>query len=215
MADTYKKLKNRLRGAKKKVKKLVTLETKSGKRVKKFGKKLKHAAVGTPQYRRNKRKFQYWRGVNHYARSQKAFWETIVKRRYRKKIAYERKHFNRYPTGFGVPDKPWNPYGRKVCGWITEEIDKVWAAGWRGVVVSGVRTPAESIGLCEAMCGAPSCAGRCAGATSNHNATTCEKYQGAIDVTDYYNFAYYARKAGSVLKNDLPIDRVHFSYTGH
>jgi len=215
MATAYQRLKNRLRGAKKKVKKLTRLEGKAGKRVKRFGKKLKQATVGTPQYRKRKKKYRYWKGVRHHARSQKAFWETLVKRRYRKKLAYERKHFNQYPGGMNVPVRTWNPYHRKICGWMVEEIDKIWAAGWRGIVVSGVRTPMESQGLCIRMCGRPTCSGTCAGIYSNHNATTCEKYQGAVDVTDYYNFGAYARRVGSVLKNDLPIDRVHYSYSGH
>ena len=90
--------------------------------------------------------------------------------------------------------------------------------GWKGRVVSGYRTPAYSEHLCELMCGAPTCAGRCAGRTTNHagldpNAIPC----GAVDVTDYVNFARVV--AGCPIKpriwNALPSDRVHFSPRGN
>lgn len=105
--------------------------------------------------------------------------------------------------------------GLPVCGWMRPWIQKIRDRGWDGVVVSGVRTPAHSIELCEAMCGAPSCPGRCAGATSNHNATTCAFPQGALDVSDYVEFGYIARQVGAPFHNALPYDPVHFSNSGN
>lgn len=117
-------------------------------------------------------------------------------------------------AGMQTPARSWNPYRRQVCGWMVPIISRAREDGWRGVVVSGVRTPAYSEQLCRAMCGAPTCPGRCAGRNSNHNATTCDKPQGAIDVSDYYTFAACMRKQGEPIKNRLPIDRVHFSASG-
>lgn len=85
--------------------------------------------------------------------------------------------------------------------------------GWVGSLVSGYRTPEYSESLCYAMCGAPSCPGRCAGRATNHAKTT---YPGpAVDVSDYGNFERIQFEIGSPLRNDLPIDPVHFSPSGH
>jgi hypothetical protein len=107
--------------------------------------------------------------------------------------------------------------GKPVPAWMVPWLEKIRARGrWKGGVVSGVRTVAHSISLCRIICGMVSCPGRCAGASSNHNATPpvvmCE---GAIDVSDYLTFAQEARAVGAPFKNDLPADRVHFSCTGH
>lgn len=84
---------------------------------------------------------------------------------------------------------------------------------WGGVLVSGYRTPQYSQSLCFAMCGAPSCPGRCAGVTSNHTKTT---YPGpAVDVSDYGRFESAMSSYGNPLRNDLPYDPVHFSPSGH
>src|SRR5262245_25274815 len=45
--------------------------------------------------------------------------------------------------------------GRAVPNWIAGELTRARAYGWRGYVVSGVRTSAYSERLCFAMCGAP------------------------------------------------------------
>lgn len=86
---------------------------------------------------------------------------------------------------------------------------------WHGVVVSGYRTPAYSEHLCYVMCGAPTCAGRCAGRNTNHAWT--EPPRGAIDVSDYQRFGFLMQfcPIKPHIFNDLPIDRVHFSPTGH
>ena len=85
--------------------------------------------------------------------------------------------------------------------------------GWNGSLVSGYRTPAYSTSLCYGICGAPSCPGRCAGASSNHARTA---YPGpAGDVTDYYTCERVLQQVGSPYFNDLPIDPVHMSRSGH
>lgn len=106
--------------------------------------------------------------------------------------------------------------GKTVPAWMVHWLDASRKAGWSGTVVSGVRTPEYSESLCYNMCNQPSCPGRCAGRNSNHNMTASQGYPfGAIDVSDYDNFEIIQFKIGSPLRNDLPIDPVHFSVTGH
>jgi hypothetical protein len=103
--------------------------------------------------------------------------------------------------------------GKQVAAWIADDLDKARAAGWRGYVVSGYRTPAYSETLCYRMCGRPSCPGRCAGRSSNHSQGYIYP-RGAVDVTDFLNLAWIAGRKGLRIQNRLPRDRVHFSSTG-
>jgi hypothetical protein len=113
-------------------------------------------------------------------------------------------------TGFATFD------GKTVAAWMVPWLEKSRAAGWHGVVVSGVRTPEYSEQLCYNMCGAPSCPGLCAGRASNHNMSAGQGYPaGALDVSDYNTFETIQFRIGSPLRNDLPIDPVHFSVSGH
>lgn len=109
--------------------------------------------------------------------------------------------------------------GKPVVAWIAHRLQWARERGWPGTVTSGYRTPEYSEHLCEAMCGAPSCPGRCAGRTTNHAKKGFPN--GAVDVTYYLEFASFMRRydrehpGQPSLHNDLPIDRVHFSATGH
>ncbi len=137
-----------------------------------------------------------------------------------KRLAKKLKHLKEkadeaQPTSSGVitPDAPWNPYKRPLAAWIVTWLERSYAAGWRGVVTSGWRDPAYSESLCRAMCGAPSCPGRCAGRSSNHSGSTFP--YGAVDLTDYYDFAAIQHRIGSPLRNALGAqDPVHFSCSG-
>lgn len=92
-------------------------------------------------------------------------------------------------------------------------LKKSRAAGWAGVLVSGYRTPEYSEQLCYQMCGHPTCPGRCAGRASGHSQRT---YPGpCVDVSEYGQFEAIQFRIGSPLRNDLPIDPVHFSVSGH
>lgn len=93
---------------------------------------------------------------------------------------------------------------------------------WKGVVVSGGRTPAYSTGLCIAKCGRPTCPGTCAGATSNHAGNDPKKVPcGAEDVSDYATFGLlmkhcpFQKLGAPVIFNTLPNDPVHFSPRGN
>jgi len=117
-------------------------------------------------------------------------------------------------TGVGTLD------GKPVANWIIPYV--IWARThevngrrWQGVVASGWRDPEYSEHLCFQMCGAPKCAGRCAGRSSGHSQSV--KPAGCIDVTDYEHFGQAMRACPYTprLINDLPIDRVHYSVTGH
>jgi hypothetical protein len=106
----------------------------------------------------------------------------------------------------------------QVANWMIPWLEKSKAAGWSGYVVSGFRTPEYSRSLCRGMCDADSCPGQCAGVNSNHACpptATCKPYEGAIDVTDYFNFQSIQYRIGSPLRNHLPYDRVHFSASGY
>jgi hypothetical protein len=104
--------------------------------------------------------------------------------------------------------------GRQVATEVGREVLRIRAAGrWRGVVVSGYRTPAYSERLCYGMCGRPQCPGRCAGRATNHARKGGRN--GAVDVTDYYTFRAECKRLGSWLENHLPQDLVHFSDSGN
>lgn len=107
--------------------------------------------------------------------------------------------------------------GKAVQPWFAPWVKKIRDRGrWKGWVNSGIRTAAYSESLCYAMCGHPTCPGKCAGIYSRHNEQLPQEQRpGALDVTDYYTFADEARAVGAPFFNDLPSDRVHFSRDGH
>jgi hypothetical protein len=101
------------------------------------------------------------------------------------------------------------------ANWMIPYLSFAREHGWAGKLQSGFRDPAFSESLCQKMCGAPSCPGRCAGRSSNHSGSV--KPKGAIDVSDFERFGRLmaACPLSPRLRNDLPIDRVHYSATGH
>lgn len=108
--------------------------------------------------------------------------------------------------------------GYHVVTWIADQVLWVRHRGvWRGQVTSGYRSVADQRTACRHVCGNPDgCPGRCAKpGTSNHQGKAYPG--GAVDVSDYETFgrevAHYPH--GTPVKNDLPLDRVHFSYSGH
>jgi hypothetical protein len=106
--------------------------------------------------------------------------------------------------------------GWPMAGWLAQDLTTARQRGlWGGSVVSGVRTSAQSVSLCYGICGRPSCTGLCAGTASNHNCDACRFPEGAADVSDYYRCEAAASILGLRYTNDLPIDRVHMSHSGH
>jgi hypothetical protein len=111
--------------------------------------------------------------------------------------------------------------GHYVVRWIGEINDEVRHAGhWQGYIESGWRSPEYSEHLCEVMCGAPTCPGRCAGKSTNHAKKGF--MLGAEDVTDYVTFRselhrldLWGQDEPGHLCNILPNDPVHFSAHGN
>lgn len=106
--------------------------------------------------------------------------------------------------------------GKTVMKWMVPYLEEARRKGWKGVVVSGVRTPAYSVHLCFGICGRSFCPGKCAGLASNHNALPTQgRPFGALDVSDYVRFGQIQREIGSPLHNALGAqDPVHFSVSG-
>lgn len=105
--------------------------------------------------------------------------------------------------------------GRQVASWMVPYL--VWARkhGWQGRLVSGWRDPNYSQRLCYAMCGRPSCPGRCAGLSSNHVGSSPP--HGAVDVSSYGHFGQLMRQCpySPRLVNRLGSrDPVHYSVSG-
>ena len=105
--------------------------------------------------------------------------------------------------------------GHQVAAWMVPQLDWARSHGWPGYVNSGYRTPAFSRSLCIARCGAPSCPGTCAGATSRHS-----QYgfgEGAVDLSEPDAFESALRGCPSLprLINRLPYDKNHHSAQGN
>ncbi len=112
--------------------------------------------------------------------------------------------------------------GKLVPRWIVQDALKpARKAGVQFTVISGYRSPAYSTSLCEAMCGAPTCPGRCAGATSNHSCPpthTGRKFEGAVDVyPGAPALRAWCESHGNPIRGggaELPSDPNHFSRSG-
>jgi hypothetical protein len=100
------------------------------------------------------------------------------------------------------------PDGKQV-NWLQKSVEE----GWDGDLNSGWRSPERSEEICFEMCGAATCSGKCGGRTSNHSQIGPPNW-GAIDVQDFTRFGEIQRRIGSPLKNALPEDLVHYSFTG-
>lgn len=149
--------------------------------------------------------------------------EKILRREAKRSVRMKRRDRKRRPAWTKVRRAHNSPVmptsgvttfdGRQVASWIAYWLQKSRDAGWQGSVNSGWRDPIYSEQLCLAMCGAPSCPGRCAGRSSNHSGSVYPA--GAVDVSDYYRFAEIQRRIGSPLINRLGAqDPVHFSVSG-
>lgn len=105
--------------------------------------------------------------------------------------------------------------GRPVAKCAIPILQWCRANGWHGVLVSGWRSALYSEGLCKAMCGRPSCPGRCAGRSTNHTGNSPSRF--AMDVSDYINFGHIVARCPIQphVHNALPNDLVHFSPSGN
>lgn len=110
--------------------------------------------------------------------------------------------------------------GKTVAKCAVPYLNYARAHGWTGGVTSGWRDPWYSRQLCRNMCGHDTCPGKCAGLTSNHVGNYCGRF--AIDVSDYVRFGRIMADMPldkcpnrHRIFNDLPVDPVHFSPSGH
>ena len=132
--------------------------------------------------------------------------------RARKRRAFQRAHAKkptRKVTGIGSYD------GVPCANVAIPILDWCRSHGWRGRLVSGWRSRAYSQHLCYAMCGRPSCPGRCAGVNTNHVGAAVSQF--AVDVSDYGTFGRVVARCPIRPKifNALGSrDPVHFSPSG-
>lgn len=124
--------------------------------------------------------------------------------------AKERGDYDDLGQGVVIPNAPWNPNRKPVCVGFVAILDRAWERGWRGILNSGFRSPAECIALCVGICGQAFCPGRCAGASSRH--AHCPWTDGAIDVSDQYKFDAVTPELFNALG---AADPWHMSTTGH
>lgn len=218
---TLQDFKDRIAQARKRVAHYVSGVAIAERRIKHFKKRYVVGATGGhPALKERARKrLRYWLIRKAQLEQLEKNWRGLLRRRTAQKVRYLKNHpvkptSNAVFDGCDVP--PWMVGQEAYNGQKVNWLQKIRDAGWSGVVVSGVRTPEHSIELCYQMCGAPSCPGRCAGATSNHNcADPCPPGGGAIDVSDYYRFGAICKEIGCPLRNALPIDPVHYSVSGN
>ena len=138
--------------------------------------------------------------------------------RLEKKVAYLKAHMPDPPPtpgGYSTPDAPWNPLRRPISNSLIPWLNKTWNANCHFTVTSGYRSPAYQCEVCKGVCGnCGGCPGRCAApGTSNHGRNG--PGEGAVDVTNYYEFKATQYRIGSPLRNYLGAqDPVHFSFSG-
>lgn len=112
--------------------------------------------------------------------------------------------------------------GKTVPHWIGVILQGARNRGVKFTVLSGVRSPEQSIGICEDQCGQPFCPGTCAGAASNHAmppSGTGVEFEGAVDIWPGAQELQADLRAhnepligGGVV---LPNDPNHFSHLGN
>lgn len=144
-------------------------------------------------------------------RSRKDRWRKVKRRRQIGKI--RRLHRRKPKVKDGLTTFDGKLVSAPVAFWLLRSRE----AGWKGTLLSGYRDPAYSESLCYAMCGAPSCPGRCAGRSSGHSQKGGSRSapQGCADITDHVTFARIQGEIGSPLRNALgPADPNHFSLSG-
>lgn len=135
---------------------------------------------------------------------------TGIARRHKQKVRWAQQQILSHVTS-GVTRYD----GVPVANWLVPYLAYARKNGWQGHLNSGWRSPAYSESLCYRMCGAPTCAGKCAGKGSNHAGDV--KPRGAIDVSDYTRFGGIMRVAplNPHIFNALGSrDPVHYSASG-
>ncbi len=136
---------------------------------------------------------------------------------YNKRLEWFKAQHHQGPTNPGNHTVTFD--GKPCADWIAAILKDARASHiWGGTMLSGVRTSAQSVALCQAMCGANSCPGTCGGTASNHNCDNCAYPAGACDVTDPAGLEAFCQSHNRPLIGDgrvLPNDVNHFSHAGN
>jgi len=168
--------------------------------------------------------------------ARKRLWELIRKRheahvggRRRKKLArqvrkqrgvkdrlYKKLQFLIEERDSDPPDGIVQFDGKPCAAWIARDLQEIRDRGWDGYLLSGYRTPEYSESLCYAICGAPSCPGRCAGRASEHSQYIEPRGAADLDPAHIGQALSLLRAIGSPLHNAIgPTDPNHVSASGH
>lgn len=212
-----KTLNEKIRRARHKIARAVTGLALAEQRIKHHKRRLHNFEITdqTIDANRARRHLRDWQRRQTKLRDRHVFLQTLLDKRVRAKHRWLKAHPPSTEIRPGVVEFD----GKPCAEWIAKILAAARAAGvWGGFLMSGVRTSAESVGLCEDMCGATSCPGRCGGTASNHNCDECDDGEGAADVTDPAGLQRYCREHGLPLRGNgevLPADTPHFSRAGN
>jgi len=158
------------------------------------------------------RKAAYWNVLE-----DKAIMGRAEANRQRKRLNRKIKWLREHKPAPAVHDGLITVDGKQVNAWIGRILLDARAAGvWRGILLSGYRTPEYSESLCYGLCNRPSCPGTCAGRASRHS--ELGDLRGAADVTDPAGLEAYCRAHNLPLHGNgtvLPADHNHFSREGN
>lgn len=154
-----------------------------------------------------------WQKRQGWLRDKHVFLQVVLDKRQRRKRKWLKEHPESTFPDHGLVELD----GHQVAAWIAKILVAAREAGyWHGYVISGWRSRSYSRELCENMCGASSCPGRCAGEATNH--VGIEEPEGATDVSDPAGLQRYCREHGLPLRGNgevLPADTPHFSRAGN
>lgn len=154
-------------------------------------------------------------------RDRHIYIQLVLDKRARKKHKWLVAHKDDFPPGEGGGE--WVEFdGHELPKWMAEINQEARDAGyWNGYAFSGRRSKEYSQELCENMCGAPTCPGKCAGIYTNHAGPPTwmgVKYEGAEDVSDPEGLIRFCRAKNKPLRGAgevLPDDRPHCSHEGN
>jgi hypothetical protein len=179
-------------------------------RIKHFEHTMKVHPAGSSAHQRARLHLEAARSNLKKLRNRHIYLQLLLKKEERQKHVWLKNHKDPGgpPTGFVTFD------GHPCPKWIAIKLQAARDSGrWNGYAYSIFRTPEYCRQLCQGICGADSCPGRCAGVTSNHCCPptfTGKDGEGAVDATDAGNL-----RIATGLQNHLPLDYPHSSKGGY
>ena len=212
---TLTEINNKIQVAKRKLARAVSGLTVAKRRIRHFKKRERiFAGRGdTKSAARANRYLRRWQKRQTKIHARRLYIQLVLDKRLKAKHEWLKKHPQHQFPDHGLVTLD----GHQVASWIAEICVEAREAGyWNGYIISGWRSKQYSRELCENMCGAASCPGRCAGESTNH--TGIDYPAGAVDVTDSAGLIRFARAKGKPLHGAgevLPYDTPHCSYAGN